>query len=113
MNEYHLSGFRIAYKWLRCKENFSARQGRSLGEPVGDGVQWFLASKEAEDPLGEFCLICQQEGYDIYPIDIIQTGDEFYATMKRSTNGGGENSPVLTCEDDAYELFFAGLETDN
>lgn len=36
-----------------------------------------------------------------------------FATMKRSTNGGGENSPVLTCEDDAYELFFAGLETDN
>ena len=22
----------------------------------------FLASKKAEDPLGEFCLICQQEG---------------------------------------------------
>ena len=73
----------------------------------------FLASKKAEDPLGEFCLICQQEGYDIYPMDIIQAGDEFYATMKRSTNGGGENSPVLTCEDDAYELFFAGLEIDN
>ena len=95
MNEYHLSGFRIAYKWLRCKENFSAGQGRGL------------------EPMGEFCLICQQEGYDIYPMDIIQAGDEFYATMKRSTNGGGENSPVLTCEDDAYELFFAGLETDN
>ena len=63
--------------------------------------------------MGEFCLICQQEGYDIYPMDIIQAGDEFYATMKRSTNGSGENSPVLTCEDDAYELFFAGLETDN
>lgn len=73
----------------------------------------FLASKKAEDPLGKFCLICQHEGYDIYPMDIIQAGDEFYATMKRSTNGGGENSSVLTCEDDAYELFFAGLETDN
>ena len=30
--------------------------------------------------------------------------------MKRSTNGGGENSPKLEGEDDFYELFFAGLE---
>ncbi len=29
--------------------------------------------------------------------------------MKRSTNGGGENSPVLKGEDDLYELFFAQL----
>ena len=29
--------------------------------------------------------------------------------MKRSTNGGGENSPVLSGEDDFYELFFAAL----
>ena len=32
------------------------------------------------------------------------------AKMKRSTNGGGENSPKLEGEDDFYELFFAGLE---
>lgn len=29
--------------------------------------------------------------------------------MKRSMNGGGENSPMLEAEDDFYELFFAGL----
>ena len=34
----------------------------------------------------------------------------FHAEMKRSTNGGGENSPKLEGEDDFYELFFAGLE---
>ena len=43
-------------------------------------------------------------------MDIVQSGDEFYATMKRSTNGGGENSPVLEGEDDPYEMFFASLE---
>ena len=48
--------------------------------------------------------------YELYPMDIVQAGDEFYAAMKRSTNGGGENSPVLTGEDDPYELFFAGLQ---
>jgi len=30
--------------------------------------------------------------------------------MKRSTNGGGENSPMLEGQDDFYELFFAGME---
>ena len=35
--------------------------------------------------------------------------EELYAAMKRSTNGGGENSPVLKGEDDLYELFFAQL----
>ena len=31
--------------------------------------------------------------------------------LRRSTNGGGENSPMLEGEDDFYELFFASLET--
>ena len=30
--------------------------------------------------------------------------------MKRSTNGGGENSPKLEGEDDLYEMFFASLD---
>lgn len=38
-------------------------------------------------------------------------GEEFYAAIKRSTNGGGENSLVLKGEDDFYEMFFADLET--
>ena len=46
----------------------------------------------------------------IYEMDLITAGEEFYATMRRSTNGGGENSPKLAGEDDFYELFFASLE---
>lgn len=69
----------------------------------------FLETRNAEDPLGAFCEVCCTCGYEIYPMDVVQAGDEFYAAMKRSTNGGGENSPVLTGEDDPYELFFAGL----
>ena len=45
----------------------------------------------------------------VYEMEVIGAGEEFYAEMKRSTNGGGENSPVLEGEDDFYELFFAGL----
>ena len=69
----------------------------------------FLETRKAEDPLGAFCEVCRENGYEVYPMDVIQAGDEFYVAMKRSTNGGGENSPVLTGEDDPYELFFAGL----
>ena len=56
------------------------------------------------------CKKCQEEGYPIYTMDLIQAGEEFYASMRRSTNGGGENSPKLEGEDDFYELFFATLE---
>ena len=45
-----------------------------------------------------------------WAMNLITAGEEFYATMRRSTNGGGENSPMLEGEDDFYELFFAGLE---
>lgn len=37
---------------------------------------------------------------------IFMAGEEFYAEIKRSTNGGGENSRRLK-EDDFYELFLA------
>lgn len=69
-----------------------------------------LKTRQSEDPLEEFCRVCRELGYELYPMDIVQAGDEFYATMKRSTNGGGENSPVLEGEDDPYEMFFASLE---
>ena len=43
-------------------------------------------------------------------MELVSAGEEFYAKIKRSTNGGGENSPLLDGQDDAYELFFAALE---
>ena len=57
-----------------------------------------------------FCGKCRELGYEIYEMDLIDAGEEFYAAIKRSTNGGGENSPVLKGEDDFYEMFFAELE---
>lgn len=70
----------------------------------------FLKTREEKDPLGAFCALCRELGYELYPMDVIEAGEEFYAEMKRSTNGGGENSPVLEGENDLYELFFASLE---
>lgn len=71
--------------------------------------QQLLATREDEHPLAAFCAKCRELGYPIYEMELINAGEEFYATMRRSTNGGGENSPMLEGEDDFYELFFAGL----
>ena len=69
-----------------------------------------LKTYTQENPLQEFCKICQEEGYPLYPMDVISAGEDFYASMRRSTNGGGENSPLLDGEDDFYELFLAALK---
>ena len=69
----------------------------------------FLETRKQTNPLAAFCKKCQELGYEIYEMDLICAGEEFHAAMKRSTNGGGENSPMLAGEDDFYELFMAGI----
>lgn len=69
-----------------------------------------LLTKNTPNPLGTFCAKCRELGYEIYDMDLLTAGEELYAAMKRSTNGGGENSPMLEGEDDFYELFFSSLE---
>lgn len=71
--------------------------------------QRFLDTRTEADPMASFCRLCRELGCPVYEMDLIQAGEEFYAAIKRSTNGGGENSPVLEGEDDFYELFFAEL----
>lgn len=69
-----------------------------------------LATREEADPLSAFCRVSQELGYPIYEMELVDAGEDFYASMRRSTNGGGENSPKLEGEDDFYELFFADLK---
>lgn len=71
--------------------------------------QTLLATRIEKNPITAFCKKCQELGYPIYEMDLIQAGEEFYASMRRSTNGGGENSPMLEGEDDFYELFIASI----
>lgn len=68
-----------------------------------------LATKETEDPLSSFCTICRREGFEIWPMEIVDAGEEMYAAMKRSTNGGGENSPRISWEDDLYTAFLGEI----
>ncbi len=69
-----------------------------------------LATRQDPEPVRAFCRTCRDLGYEIYEMELISAGEEFHAAMKRSTNGGGENSPMLAGEDDFYEMFFANLE---
>ena len=69
-----------------------------------------LETRKADKPVAEFCRTCQELGYPLYEMDLISVGEDFYASMRRSTNGGGENSPMLEGEDDFYELFFCAIE---
>ena len=66
-----------------------------------------LSARKEKEPLLAFCRIACELGFELYPMDIINAGEEFYASMRRSTNGGGENSPMLEGEDDYFEMFFS------
>ena len=93
---------------MNTAEMLQQIQGRALKEE--ELRSKILATEHTADPLDEFCKVCQQEGYEIYPMDVIIAGEESYAAMKRSTNGGGENAPMLDGEDDFYELILAALK---
>ena len=69
-----------------------------------------LSTRDHPNSLSEFCRISTAAGFPIYDMDIIEYGESAYASMRRSTNGGGENSPLLNVEDDAYEMFLYDLE---
>lgn len=68
-----------------------------------------LATKNDEHPYEAFCKLASSVGVEISVMDLINAGEESYAAMRRSTNGGGENSPLLQFEDDLYEMFLIEL----
>lgn len=69
-----------------------------------------LDTRNSKTPVTDFCRISTQAGLPLYDMDLIEFGESSYAAIRKSTNGGGENSPALFYEDDAYELFLGELE---
>ena len=112
----------MAMKELPCSAGKSLTEKRKVAynkEAVQRGTQTvgfpilrekLLQTRENPNPIHAFCEICHAYGVSIYEMDLAMAGEEFYAEIKRSTNGGGENSPALEGEDDFYELFLAALE---
>ena len=68
-----------------------------------------LATRDMKNAVPEFCRLSTEYGCPLNAMDLIDYGESSYAAMRRSTNGGGENSPLLFYEDDAYEIFLAEL----
>ena len=73
-------------------------------------LQALLHTKHEKNSLSVFCRLCSEAGFPVSAMDMVAAGEEAYAAMRRSTNGGGENSPLLVGEDDLYELFLIELE---
>ena len=105
---FHFSGNGIQEEeTMTTVEQLDALQHQAYRDPVLK--KQLLDSAAAANPLQEFCRVARAAGYELYPMEVICAGEEFHAAMKRSTNGGGENSPKLSGQDDFYELFLAGL----
>ena len=69
-----------------------------------------LMTASGEHPVDSCCSICRDLGFALYAMDLVDAGEEAYAAIRRSTNGGGENSPMLAGADDYYEMFLAELK---
>ena len=69
-----------------------------------------LDTRKSDNPLDDFCKIATENGFAMSVMDMINQGEEFYAEIKRSTNGGGENSPDLDYQNDEYSIFMMRLE---
>ncbi len=69
-----------------------------------------INTEKSKSPVSDFCRISSKAGFQIYEMDLVGYGEEAYAAMRRSTNGGGENSPLLEFEDDIYILFIQELK---
>lgn len=68
-----------------------------------------INTENSKNALSDFCKIAGEQGIEISPMDIISESESSYDAIRRSTNGGGENSPVLVREDDMYETFIERL----
>ena len=48
-----------------------------------------LKTMQSNNPGAGFCKIATEIGFPMTVMDIVNQGEEFYAEIKRSTNGGG------------------------
>ena len=59
-----------------------------------------IATKSAEDPVAEFCSLCQSLGYDVSIGELFACGQDMNDSKLRSVNGGGVNG--IDGWDDTY-----------
>lgn len=67
-----------------------------------------IATKCSDNPVEDFCQLCQNNGYNIKIGELFAVGQYANDARLRSVNGGGVNA--IDGWDDAYEQFFLTLE---
>lgn len=67
-----------------------------------------IATKSTEDPVSQFCSLCQSLGYNVTIGELFACGQDMNDSKLRSVNGGGVNG--IDGWDDTYEQFFLTLE---
>ena len=68
-----------------------------------------LASGASDRPVFAFCEAARAAGIELFEMELVSFGENEHAAMKRSTNGGGENTPALAWQDDYYEILMTEL----
>ena len=67
-----------------------------------------IKTKNTENPVEDFCLLCQSKGYNITIGELIAVGQDSNDAKLRSVNGGGVEG--IDGWDDAYDQFILTLE---
>ena len=66
-----------------------------------------ISTKNSENPVEDFCNLCQSKGYKITIGELMAIGQDSNDAKLRSVNGGGVNG--IDGWDDAYENFITTL----
>ena len=82
---------------MNVADTLEALRNKAMRDPALKKA--LIETRNHPNSLREFCRISTEAGLPIYDMDIIEYGEFAYAAMRRSTNGGGENSPLLDGED--------------
>lgn len=67
-----------------------------------------IATKSTDNPVADFCTLCQKLGYNITIGELLASGQNSNDAKLRSVNGGGVDG--IDGWDDSYEQFFLTLE---
>lgn len=54
--------------------------------------QELINSAKGEDPMKDFCQVCNKAGFEIYLGELFAYGEDMNDSKLRSVNGGGVNS---------------------
>ena len=66
--------------------------------------QKLFDTRNEKNPVSAFCKTCRELGYEIYDMDLISAGEEFYSYEKKY-KWWRRKSPMLEGEDDFMNCF--------